>query len=98
MSDNLFGVILTVSFSGAYLPQIVKMFKRKSSNDVSFLMLVINAIGYSCGLGYVLVKNLNVFWLLLNYTSGLMMTILCIVFWAFYRGADRNEVRKERKG
>ncbi len=95
MTDNIFGAILTLSFSGAYFPQIVKMFQRKSSSDVSLLMLVINAVGYSCGLGYVLGKKLNAFWLFFNYTAGLVMTILCIIVWAFYKEDKGNEIREE---
>ncbi len=94
MNDNIFGAILTISFSGAYIPQIVKMVRRKSSNDVSLVMLIINAIGYWCGLGYVLIREVNAIWLTLNYTLGFIMTFLCMVVWGIYRRYDKNEVKE----
>jgi len=84
--ENIFGIVLSVSFSVAYIPQIIKMVNRKSSADVSLMMLIINGIGYYCGLGYVLMKDLNAFWLCFNYVSGLTMTLLCIIMWSIYKG------------
>ena len=84
--ENIFGIVLSVSFSVAYIPQIIKMVNRKSSADVSLMMLIINGIGYYCGLGYVLMKDLNAFWLCFNYASGLIMTLLCIIMWSIYKG------------
>ena len=79
--DNIFGAVLTVSFSGAYIPQIIKMIRYRSSKDVSLIMLIINAIGYWCGLGYVLLKGVDAMWLTLNYSLGFVMTFLCIFVW-----------------
>tara|TARA_Y100000996_G_C22382243_1_gene585577 strand:- start:378 stop:638 length:261 start_codon:yes stop_codon:yes gene_type:complete len=85
MLEQAFGLILTISFSSAYIPQIIKIIKRKSSNDVSLIMLIVNGIGYSSGLAYVLLKNVTAYWLLFNYSAGLLMTIFCTIVWAFYR-------------
>ena len=85
MLESIFGMVLSVSFSVAYIPQIVRMIKNKSSKDVSLIMLLINALGYYCGLGYVLIKEVNAFWLTFNYTSGFIMTFLCIIVWSIYR-------------
>ena len=85
MLESIFGMVLSVSFSVAYIPQIVRMFKNKSFKDVSLIMLLINALGYYCGLGYVLIKEVNAFWLTFNYTSGFIMTFLCIIVWSIYR-------------
>ena len=84
MLEQFFGIILTVSFSVAYIPQIIKMIRRKSSDDISLLMLMINAAGYYCGLGYVLTKEVNAYWLFINYSAGLIMTGLCIFIWVCY--------------
>ena len=83
--EQFLGICLTVSFSAAYIPQIIKMIRRKSSGDVSLIMLLINAIGYYCGLGYVLIKEVNAYWLLFNYSMGLIMTVLCIIVWFCYK-------------
>ena len=88
--DNIFGAILTVSFSGAYIPQIVKMIRYRSSKDVSLIMLIINAVGYWCGLGYVLLKGVDAMWLTLNYSLGFVMTFLCIFVWFIYKNNEKS--------
>ena len=88
--DNIFGAILTVSFSGAYIPQIIKMIRYRSSKDVSLIMLIINAIGYWCGLGYVLLKGVDAMWLTLNYSLGFVMTFLCIFVWFIYKNNEKS--------
>ena len=88
--DNIFGAILTVSFSGAYIPQIIKMIRYRSSKDVSLIMLIINAIGYWCGLGYVLLKGVDAMWLILNYSLGFVMTFLCIFVWFIYKNNEKS--------
>ena len=88
--DNIFGAVLTVSFSGAYIPQIIKMIRYRSSKDVSLIMLIINAIGYWCGLGYVLLKGVDAVWLTLNYSLGFVMTFLCIFVWFIYKNNEKS--------
>ena len=88
--DNIFGAILTVSFSGAYIPQIIKMIRYRSSKDVSLIMLIINAIGYWCGLGYVLLKGVDAVWVTLNYSLGFVMTFLCIFVWFIYKNNEKS--------
>ena len=82
---NILGIILSVSFSIAYVQQIVKMIRRKKSDDVSLIMLLINGLGYLCGLGYVLMKGLDAFWLTFNYSSGFIMTVVCVITWYIYK-------------
>ena len=74
--EEALGIVLSISFSVAYIPQIVKMIRRKSSKDVSLIMLLINALGYYCGLGYVLLKGVDAYWLVFNYTAGFIMPFL----------------------
>ena len=81
----MFGIILAISFSTAYLPQIIKMWKNKSSEDVSLCMLVINTIGYTSGVMYLVVGGATGFWLWINYCSGTAMSIIAIGFWIIYR-------------
>ena len=83
--ENLFGILLSLSFSIAYIPQILKMVKRKKSNDVSLIMLIVNGIGYSSGVLYVVMKQLDAFWLRFNYIAGFIMTVLCIGAWYYYK-------------
>ena len=81
----MFGIILAISFSTAYLPQIIKMWKNKSSEDVSLCMLVINTIGYTSGVMYLVVGGATGFWLWINYCSGTAMSIIAIGFWVIYK-------------
>jgi len=81
----MFGIILAVSFSIAYLPQILKMWNTKSSEDVSLLMLIINTIGYISGVLYLIVGGAFGFWLWVNYCLGTIMSIIAIGFWVVYR-------------
>ena len=88
--ETIYGIILSMSFSVAYIPQIVKMIKRKSSSDVSLIMLLINGLGYYCGLAYVLMKELNAFWLFFNYSAGFIMTFVCVFVWLIYRSNNEE--------
>ena len=81
----IFGIILALSFSIAYLPQILKMWKNKSSEDVSLWMLIINTIGYMSGVLYLLVGGATGFWLWINYSLGTVMSLIAIGFWISYR-------------
>ena len=83
--ESMFGIILALSFSIAYLPQILKMWKNKSSEDVSLWMLIINTIGYKSGVLYLLVGDATGFWLWINYSLGTVMSLIAIGFWIFYR-------------
>ena len=83
--NQIFGILLAFCFSGAYVPQVYKIVKNRSSRDVSFLMLVVNGIGYSSGLLYVYLSRISGFWLKFNYWGGLIMTILCILIWFRYK-------------
>jgi len=82
--EEFFGILLTVCFSGAYIPQIYKMVKNRSSKDVSFIMLGVNFVGYSSGLVYIVLQKDPGFWLWINYSFGLLATIICMIVWRKY--------------
>ena len=82
--EEFFGILLTMCFSGAYIPQMCKMIKNRSSKDVSFIMLGVNFVGYLSGLFYVIIQNNPGFWLWLNYSLGLVATIICMIIWRKY--------------
>ena len=82
--ETFFGLLLIVCFSGAYIPQIYKMVKNRSSRDVSIIMLGVNVIGYLSGLFYLIIQNNPGFWLWLNYSFGLVSTIICMIIWRKY--------------
>ncbi len=78
------GILLSVCFAIAYFPQIIRMIRNKSSKDVSLGMLILNLVGYSSGLLYVTSNDIARFWVVVNYTSGIVMTILTVFFWKYY--------------
>jgi len=78
------GILLSVCFAIAYFPQIFRMIRNKSSKDVSLGMLILNLVGYSSGLLYVTSNEIARFWVVVNYTSGIVMTILTVFFWKYY--------------
>ena len=78
------GILLSVCFAIAYFPQIIRMIRNKSSKDVSLGMLILNLVGYSSGLIYVTTNEIARFWVVTNYTSGIIMTILTVFFWKYY--------------
>tara|TARA_Y100000361_G_C11161642_1_gene347803 strand:- start:927 stop:1184 length:258 start_codon:yes stop_codon:yes gene_type:complete len=82
--EVFFGILLTVCFSGAYIPQIIKIIRNRSSNDVSFIMLLVNFVGYSAGLLYVIFQRNPGFWLWVNYSLGLIATFICMIIWRIY--------------
>ena len=85
------GIMLSVCFAIAYIPQITRMIRNKSSRDVSLGMLILNIIGYSSGLVYVTSNEIARFWVVINYSTGIGMTLLTIFFWKYY---IRKEVER----
>ena len=78
------GILLSVCFAIAYLPQIIRMIRNKSSKDVSLGMLILNLVGYCSGLVYITSNEIARFWVVINYSSGISMTILTMFFWKYY--------------
>jgi uncharacterized protein with PQ loop repeat len=78
------GILLSVCFAIAYFPQIIRMIRNKSSKDVSLGMLILNLVGYSSGLIYITTNEIARFWVMVNYVSGICMTILTVFFWKYY--------------
>ena len=72
-------------FVTCYIPQIFKIFKTKSSKDLSLLFVIMPMIGYVSGLFYLAMSQSFVLWLILNYTIGLVMTIFLLVIYYKYK-------------
>jgi len=77
-------ILLSVCFAIAYLPQIIRMIRNKSSKDVSLGMMILNLVGYCSGLVYITSNEIARFWVVVNYSSGISMTILTMFFWKYY--------------
>jgi uncharacterized protein with PQ loop repeat len=71
------GFVMVVAFMFCYVPQIIKIFKNKSSKDVSLGLIVMSIIGYISGMIYMFTTTFGLFWFL-NYLVGLIMCIILI--------------------
>lgn len=82
--SNFFGILMTVCFMCCYIPQIYKIWKNKSSNDLSVLMIFLSLGGYISGIIYNITTGFQ-FWLFANYSSGITMCSVLIFFWFKYK-------------
>ena len=82
---QLSGISLSLAFSIAWVPQIYRIHRNKSSRDVSLWMLLLSAVGYTSGLTYVITNDIAKLWVVVNYTSGLFMTFITVLAWWKYR-------------
>lgn len=77
--SNISGILLSISFSIAYMPQIRKILSNKSSKDISLGMLIWNSIGCISGLVYLHSVGIAEFWVTLNYIICLVMVTITIL-------------------
>ena len=72
-----------ICFAACYIPQIVKIIKTKSVNDISPVLFIMSSIAYTTNLIYFVI---NWKWsMVVNYAPGLMCTISIIVMYYKYR-------------
>ena len=69
---NFLGFFAAFCTTLAFVPQVIKIWKTKSTKDISLLMFVIFTLGIACGLFYGILNNdkpliiANLFTLLLS--------------------------------
>jgi hypothetical protein len=80
---DIFGFLMTIFFSVCYLPQIFKIYWRRSSTDISVTTYYLTLLGYISGLLYV--RGIDSFWLNLNYYAGLVSCIITIGLYYKYK-------------
>lgn len=78
------GIIMVVSFMFCYLPQIIKIYKNKSSEGVSLMLVIMCIIGYIAGLIYMFMTAFGLWWFL-NYAVGLIMCFILLHAWFKYK-------------
>ena len=79
-----FGVFLSLSFAICFAPQVYKIYKNKSSKNVSCGMCVFQILGNVGGLGLAFSQPSD-FWFKINYGFGLTMSLALTYFWWSYR-------------
>jgi uncharacterized protein with PQ loop repeat len=80
MIAEIFGIIMTISFMLCYLPQIIKIYKNKSSEGVSLMLVIMCIIGYISGMIYMFLTQFGIWWFT-NYSVGLVMCIILVYAW-----------------
>jgi len=78
------GIIMTLSFMFCYLPQIIKIYKNKSSQGVSLALIIMCIVGYISGMVYMFLGTFGLWWFL-NYCVGLIMCSILVYAWFKYR-------------
>lgn len=71
------GIIMALCFMFCYVPQILKIIKTKSSEDVSLSLIFMCMGGYAFGLLYMFLTTFAL-WIFLNYTFGLVMSSILV--------------------
>ena len=87
IAKEVAGMLMALAFMFCYVPQIVKIFKTKSSNDVSLMLILMSIVGYISGLVYMFLSTFYI-WLLLNYIIGLVMCSILVYAWFKYNKKD----------
>lgn len=78
------GILMMVFFILCYIPQIIKIYRNKSSKDVSLMLILMSIGGYICGMVYMFLTTFGIWWFL-NYLAGLTSCIVLTVAWFKYR-------------
>jgi uncharacterized protein with PQ loop repeat len=77
---EFFGILMMLSFMLCYIPQIVKIYKNKSSEDVSLMLILMSIVGYISGMIYMFMTRFGLWWFL-NYCVGLIMCSILVYAW-----------------
>lgn len=85
-----FGIIMMLSFMFCYIPQIIKIFKNRSSNDVSLMLILMSIVGYISGMIYMFLTRFGIWWFL-NYCVGLIMCSILVYAWFKFKNDDEDD-------
>jgi uncharacterized protein with PQ loop repeat len=81
------GFVMVFSFMFCYLPQIIKIYKTKSSEGLSLMLVLMCIVGYASGLVYMFLTSFGIWWFL-NYLVGLVMCLVLTHAWFKYHRDD----------
>lgn len=84
------GLIMVFSFMFCYLPQIITIYKNKSSHGASLMLIVMCIVGYVAGLIYMFMTTFGLWWFL-NYTVGLIMCFVLLYAWFKYKKTEPDD-------
>lgn len=75
---------MTLSWIIFYIPQLVKMVKTKSVNDISLAMIYLTLVGYFFGMIYMFGQGFGLWWFI-NYVNGITNCALLLYFYYKYK-------------
>lgn len=84
------GIVMMLCFMLCYIPQIIKIFKNKSSRDVSLMLILMSIGGYIAGMVYMFLGTFGLWWFL-NYCTGLIMCSILGYAWFKYKEDDEYD-------
>lgn len=83
------GIAMTLCFMFCYIPQILKIYKNKSSRDVSLMLVLMSMGGYISGMVYLFLGDFGLWWFM-NYCTGIVMCTILI--WAWFKYRKKSDV------
>lgn len=81
---ELSGMLMALCFMSCNVPQIYKILKTKSAKDLSVYYILTCLSAYVFGITYLCLSEF-VFWILLNYLTGMLTTGILLVCYLKYR-------------
>jgi len=81
---EILGITMMLCFSFCAIPQIFKIIKNKSSENISIWLAVLPIIGYITGLFYMTLSSF-VFWILINQIVGLTISVVLVGVFLRYK-------------
>ncbi|MCQ2571733.1 MAG: PQ-loop repeat-containing protein [Alphaproteobacteria bacterium] len=89
-------IIYTVVSLYAYMPQVIKLIRTKSSNDLSLSSWMFWILSYLCYLGYVLIESPDLGIIFITCLE-LFFTILICILILLYRKPKKKQGAKHEK-
>ena len=65
------------------------MYRNKTCKDVSFFMLLLQVIGYFCGVMFLIIEGIESLMLEVNYYSGLCIATITMIGWVLCNGKKK---------
>jgi uncharacterized protein with PQ loop repeat len=82
--QHLSGILMTVCYAGCYIPQIIKLYRTKSSTDLSGGLIWMSIMGAVFGIIYAS-HTINNSWLFVSYGIGLFLSLILLYLYKKYR-------------
>lgn len=83
MIAYLLGSMMMFCFTFSFLPQIGKMMIGRTNKNVSIFMIMLQVVGYFCGVVFLKVESVDNVLLFLNYHAGLFISVITACAWLY---------------